>query len=158
MLDSSTYLLETARSLVLNPKDPPTWSILAGHSRTVSDSIKSLITSIRSVINPEDCKPLPRQDYPQSKFTIVYLQSRVYKPAELPSCVVIEELERAAVDLEQVFSHVSVVIIISIKDPILQSSCISACLSTVVFSFFCKIKVILITLMSDVSITQPDTL
>ncbi|XP_006789385.1 talin-2 isoform X3 [Neolamprologus brichardi] len=47
MLDSSTYLLETARSLVLNPKDPPTWSILAGHSRTVSDSIKSLITSIR---------------------------------------------------------------------------------------------------------------
>ncbi|XP_047451933.1 talin-2 isoform X3 [Mugil cephalus] len=47
MLDSSTYLLETARSLVLNPKDPPSWSILAGHSRTVSDSIKSLITSIR---------------------------------------------------------------------------------------------------------------
>uniref|UniRef100_A0A8C2WH51 Talin 2 n=1 Tax=Cyclopterus lumpus TaxID=8103 RepID=A0A8C2WH51_CYCLU len=47
MLDSSSYLLETARSLVLNPKDPPTWSILAGHSRTVSDSIKSLITSIR---------------------------------------------------------------------------------------------------------------
>uniref|UniRef100_A0A1A8AVU3 Talin 2 n=1 Tax=Nothobranchius furzeri TaxID=105023 RepID=A0A1A8AVU3_NOTFU len=47
MLDSSTYLIETARSLVLNPKDPPTWSILAGHSRTVSDSIKSLITSIR---------------------------------------------------------------------------------------------------------------
>nr|XP_040024228.1 talin-2-like isoform X2 [Gasterosteus aculeatus aculeatus] len=47
MLDSSTYLLETARSLVLNPKDPPTWSILAGQSRTVSDSIKSLITSIR---------------------------------------------------------------------------------------------------------------
>lgn len=50
MLDSSTYLLETARSLVLNPKDPPSWSILAGHSRTVSDSIKSLITSIRLVL------------------------------------------------------------------------------------------------------------
>ncbi|XP_039551194.1 talin-2 isoform X2 [Pimephales promelas] len=47
MLDSSTHLLETARSLIINPKDPPTWSILAGHSRTVSDSIKSLITSIR---------------------------------------------------------------------------------------------------------------
>lgn len=52
MLDSSTYLLETARSLVLNPKDPPTWSILAGHSRTVSDSIKSLITSIRLIEIP----------------------------------------------------------------------------------------------------------
>ncbi|KAJ8412908.1 hypothetical protein AAFF_G00104900 [Aldrovandia affinis] len=47
MLDSSAHLLNTARSLVINPKDPPTWSILAGHSRTVSDSIKSLITSIR---------------------------------------------------------------------------------------------------------------
>ncbi|XP_039982787.1 talin-2a [Xiphias gladius] len=47
MLDSSTYLLKTARSLVINPKDPPTWSGLAGHSRTVSDSIKSLITAIR---------------------------------------------------------------------------------------------------------------
>ncbi|XP_041082285.1 talin-2 isoform X1 [Polyodon spathula] len=47
MLDSSSLLIKTARSLVINPKDPPTWSILAGHSRTVSDSIKSLITSIR---------------------------------------------------------------------------------------------------------------
>ncbi|KAI1889785.1 hypothetical protein AGOR_G00166510 [Albula goreensis] len=47
MLDSSTHLIKTARSLVINPKDPPTWSILAGHSRTVSDSIKSLITAIR---------------------------------------------------------------------------------------------------------------
>ncbi|KAJ8344556.1 hypothetical protein SKAU_G00318850 [Synaphobranchus kaupii] len=47
MLDSSTHLLKTARLLVINPKDPPTWSVLAGHSRTVSDSIKSLITAIR---------------------------------------------------------------------------------------------------------------
>ncbi|XP_045564984.1 talin-2 isoform X1 [Salmo salar] len=47
MLNSSTHLLKTARSLVINPKDPPTWSVLAGHSRTVSDSIKGLITAIR---------------------------------------------------------------------------------------------------------------
>ncbi|XP_051512517.1 talin-2-like [Myxocyprinus asiaticus] len=47
MLDSSTHLLKTARSLVMNPKDPPMWSLLASHSRTVSDSIKSLITAIR---------------------------------------------------------------------------------------------------------------
>ncbi|XP_070985342.1 talin-2-like isoform X1 [Oncorhynchus clarkii lewisi] len=47
MLHSSTHLLKTARSLVINPKDPPTWSVLAGHSRTVSDSIKGLITAIR---------------------------------------------------------------------------------------------------------------
>ncbi|XP_073068036.1 talin-2 isoform X1 [Manis javanica] len=47
MLESSSYLIRTARSLAINPKDPPTWSVLAGHSHTVSDSIKSLITSIR---------------------------------------------------------------------------------------------------------------
>uniref|UniRef100_A0A8C9VX09 Talin 2b n=1 Tax=Scleropages formosus TaxID=113540 RepID=A0A8C9VX09_SCLFO len=47
MLESSTHLLKTARSLIINPKDPPTWSVLASHSRTVSDSIKSLITAIR---------------------------------------------------------------------------------------------------------------
>ncbi|XP_069759034.1 talin-2 [Narcine bancroftii] len=47
MLGSSSSLIKSARSLAINPKDPPTWSILAGHSRTVSDSIKSLITSIR---------------------------------------------------------------------------------------------------------------
>ena len=33
-------LIRTARSLAINPKDPPTWSVLAGHSHTVSDSIK----------------------------------------------------------------------------------------------------------------------
>uniref|UniRef100_A0A8C3EVA2 Talin 2 n=1 Tax=Corvus moneduloides TaxID=1196302 RepID=A0A8C3EVA2_CORMO len=47
MLESSSSLIKTARSLAINPKDPPTWSVLAGHSHTVSDSIKSLITSIR---------------------------------------------------------------------------------------------------------------
>ncbi|XP_043838328.1 talin-2 isoform X2 [Dromiciops gliroides] len=47
MLESSSFLIRTARSLAINPKDPPTWSVLAGHSHTVSDSIKSLITSIR---------------------------------------------------------------------------------------------------------------
>ncbi|XP_056428796.1 talin-2 isoform X2 [Hyla sarda] len=47
MLESSSSLIKTARSLAINPKDPPTWSSLASHSRVVSDSIKSLITSIR---------------------------------------------------------------------------------------------------------------
>uniref|UniRef100_A0A8B9HS97 Talin 2a n=1 Tax=Astyanax mexicanus TaxID=7994 RepID=A0A8B9HS97_ASTMX len=47
MLDSSIKLLTTARSLVLNPKDPALWSLLAAHSHTVSDSIKSLITAVR---------------------------------------------------------------------------------------------------------------
>uniref|UniRef100_A0A8D2KWM4 Talin 1 n=1 Tax=Varanus komodoensis TaxID=61221 RepID=A0A8D2KWM4_VARKO len=47
MLESSAGLIQTARSLAVNPKDPPKWSVLAGHSRTVSDSIKKLITNMR---------------------------------------------------------------------------------------------------------------
>ncbi|XP_061468480.1 talin-1 isoform X2 [Rhineura floridana] len=47
MLESSAGLIQTARSLAINPKDPPKWSVLAGHSRTVSDSIKKLITNMR---------------------------------------------------------------------------------------------------------------
>ncbi|XP_053145754.1 talin-1 isoform X2 [Hemicordylus capensis] len=47
MLESSSGLIQTARSLAVNPKDPPKWSVLAGHSRTVSDSIKKLITNMR---------------------------------------------------------------------------------------------------------------
>uniref|UniRef100_A0A8C2JYA8 Talin 1 n=1 Tax=Cyprinus carpio TaxID=7962 RepID=A0A8C2JYA8_CYPCA len=47
MLESSTGMIQTARSLAVNPKDPPKWSVLAGHSRTVSDSIKKLITNMR---------------------------------------------------------------------------------------------------------------
>ncbi|KAG7254046.1 hypothetical protein CRUP_030418 [Coryphaenoides rupestris] len=58
MLVSSTHLLQTARSLVINPKDPPTWSVLAGHSRTVSDSIKALITAIRTAPGPQSSPDL----------------------------------------------------------------------------------------------------
>ncbi|XP_041426896.1 talin-1 isoform X2 [Xenopus laevis] len=47
MLESSSGLIQTARSLAANPKDPPQWSVLAGHSRNVSDSIKKLITNMR---------------------------------------------------------------------------------------------------------------
>nr|XP_047911866.1 talin-1 isoform X1 [Anser cygnoides]XP_047911868.1 talin-1 isoform X1 [Anser cygnoides] len=47
MLESSAGLIQTARSLAVNPKDPLQWSVLASHSRTVSDSIKKLITNMR---------------------------------------------------------------------------------------------------------------
>ncbi|OPJ89885.1 hypothetical protein AV530_007019 [Patagioenas fasciata monilis] len=47
MLESSAGLIQTARSLPVNPKDPPQWSVLAIYSRTVSDSIKKLITNMR---------------------------------------------------------------------------------------------------------------
>uniref|UniRef100_A0A8B9N265 FERM domain-containing protein n=1 Tax=Accipiter nisus TaxID=211598 RepID=A0A8B9N265_9AVES len=40
MLESSAGLIQTACSLAVNPKDPLQWSVLASHSRTISDSIK----------------------------------------------------------------------------------------------------------------------
>ncbi len=47
MLDGSCEMIQTAKLLAVNPKDPPTWAQLAGHSTTVSDSIKSLVSAIR---------------------------------------------------------------------------------------------------------------
>jgi len=40
-------MILAAKSLALNPKDPPTWQSLANHSKSVSDSIKKLVSSIR---------------------------------------------------------------------------------------------------------------
>jgi len=40
-------MILAAKSLALNPKDPPTWQALANHSKSVSDSIKKLVSSIR---------------------------------------------------------------------------------------------------------------
>lgn len=47
MIASSSALIQTAKPLAINPKDPPTWQLLANHSKNVSDSIKELIASIR---------------------------------------------------------------------------------------------------------------
>ena len=47
MIASSCALIQTAKPLALNPKDPPTWQQLANHSRDVSDSIKKLVASIK---------------------------------------------------------------------------------------------------------------
>ncbi|XP_068221988.1 talin-2 isoform X2 [Palaemon carinicauda] len=43
----SCSMIESAKSLAVNPKDPPTWQSLASHSKSVSDSIKKLVSSIR---------------------------------------------------------------------------------------------------------------
>ncbi|XP_041458339.1 talin-1-like isoform X4 [Lytechinus variegatus] len=47
MISSSSALIQTAKPLAINPKDPPTWQLLSNHSKNVSDSIKELIASIR---------------------------------------------------------------------------------------------------------------
>ena len=52
MIASSCALIQTAKPLAINPKDPPTWQLLANHSKNVSDSIKKLVSSIRWVGSP----------------------------------------------------------------------------------------------------------
>ncbi|KAF5290986.1 hypothetical protein FQA39_LY14517 [Lamprigera yunnana] len=47
IIDSSCLVINTAKSLVIKPRDPPTWQQFASHSKTVSDSIKKLVASIR---------------------------------------------------------------------------------------------------------------
>lgn len=49
IIDSSSSVIRTAKSLVVMPRDPPTWQQFASHSKTVSDSIKKLVSSIRLV-------------------------------------------------------------------------------------------------------------
>ncbi|XP_050730859.1 talin-2-like isoform X3 [Eriocheir sinensis] len=47
IINGSCSLIESAKSLAVNPRDPPTWQAMANHSKSVSDSIKSLVASIR---------------------------------------------------------------------------------------------------------------
>jgi talin len=46
IIDGSCSMISAAKSLALNPKDPPTWQALANHSKSVSDSINKLVSSI----------------------------------------------------------------------------------------------------------------
>lgn len=47
VIQGSSFMLQSAKSLAVNPKDPPTWQQLAQHSKHVSDSIKRLVTALR---------------------------------------------------------------------------------------------------------------
>lgn len=47
IIDGSCEMIKAAKSLAVNPRDPPTWQVLANHSKSVSDSIKKLVASIR---------------------------------------------------------------------------------------------------------------
>nr|XP_022902800.1 talin-2 isoform X2 [Onthophagus taurus] len=46
IIDSSCAVIQAAKSLVVLPKDPPTWHQFASNSKNVSDAIKKLISSI----------------------------------------------------------------------------------------------------------------
>ncbi|XP_023248015.1 talin-2 [Copidosoma floridanum] len=47
IISSSCAMILTAKSLSVKCKDPPTWQLLANHSKSVSDSIKALVSSMR---------------------------------------------------------------------------------------------------------------
>ncbi|XP_046826022.1 talin-1 isoform X2 [Vespa velutina] len=47
IIGGSCAMVQVAKSLAISPKDPPTWQLLANNSKNVSDSIKSLVASIR---------------------------------------------------------------------------------------------------------------
>merc|ERR1719193_2036756 len=47
IVGGSVAMITSAKSLAVNPKDPPTWQALANSSKSVSDSIKKLVSSIR---------------------------------------------------------------------------------------------------------------
>jgi len=49
IIEGSCSMVEAAKSLAVSPRDPPTWQLLANHSKSVSDSIKKLVSSIRYV-------------------------------------------------------------------------------------------------------------
>merc|ERR1712123_287400 len=47
IIEGSCAMIHSAKSLAVNPKDPPTWQALANSSKSVSDAIKKLVSSIR---------------------------------------------------------------------------------------------------------------
>ncbi|CAG4949257.1 unnamed protein product [Parnassius apollo] len=47
IISGSCAMLEAARALALSPQERAQWQALAAHSKTVSDSIKALVTNIR---------------------------------------------------------------------------------------------------------------
>ena len=47
LIKSSTSLLTSAKSLVVNPNDPPMWQLLASHTKAVTDAIRNLLMAIR---------------------------------------------------------------------------------------------------------------
>ncbi|XP_054725014.1 talin-1-like isoform X2 [Uloborus diversus] len=47
IIDGSCNMLQSAKSLAVNPKDPPSWQTLANHSTNISDAIKRLVSSIK---------------------------------------------------------------------------------------------------------------
>ncbi|KAF7995722.1 hypothetical protein HCN44_006829 [Aphidius gifuensis] len=77
IIDGAYSMVQTARNLQASPKDEPTWQLLAQHSKSVSDSIKSLVASIR------DDKILPGQEECDSAIEKLLIKIRELDSAKL---------------------------------------------------------------------------
>jgi len=49
LISGACKMLESAKQLSINPKDPGTYQAYSTHSKSVSDSIKRLVSAIRWV-------------------------------------------------------------------------------------------------------------
>ncbi|XP_070178806.1 talin-1-like [Littorina saxatilis] len=47
MMDGACHMLQGAKQLAVNPRDPATYQLYSSHSKSVSDSIKRLVAAIR---------------------------------------------------------------------------------------------------------------
>ena len=47
MMDGACNMVAAAKQLAVNPKDPPTYQLYSNHSKSVSEAIKRLVSSIK---------------------------------------------------------------------------------------------------------------
>ncbi|XP_065932439.1 talin-2-like [Magallana gigas] len=55
MIDGACHMVTAAKQLAVNPKDPPIYQLYSNHSKSVSEAIKRLVSSIK------DCAPGQRE-------------------------------------------------------------------------------------------------
>lgn len=51
MIGGASNMVQAAKQLAVNPKDPPTYQMYSSYSKSVSDAIKKLVASIKYVVN-----------------------------------------------------------------------------------------------------------
>ncbi|KAH9509677.1 Talin-2, partial [Bulinus truncatus] len=49
MIEGACHMLQAAKQLAVNPRDPPTYQMYSFHSKSVSESIKRLVSSIKDM-------------------------------------------------------------------------------------------------------------
>uniref|UniRef100_K1PFH4 Talin-2 n=1 Tax=Magallana gigas TaxID=29159 RepID=K1PFH4_MAGGI len=50
MIDGACHMVTAAKQLAVNPKDPPTYQLYSNHSKSVSEAIKRLVSSIKTCL------------------------------------------------------------------------------------------------------------